>query len=199
MRRGMVIDLKRCIGCYSCVIACKAENSTAPGVFWARVLEKEEGKYPNPRVTFLPVLCNHCKDAPCVSACPSGATTQRDDGLVLVDYEKCVGCRACMVSCPYQARYYVKKRSSYYPDGPTPYESLTFDPNREGVVEKCTLCVHRVDKGLEPACVQACPTVCRFFGDLDDSNSELSQMLRSRYAFRLHPELGTEPSVYYLG
>src|SRR3990172_8775953 len=125
-RRGMVIDLKRCNGCHACTVACKAENATPPGVFWGRVLEHETGKYPTPKRTFLPVLCNHCENAPCVKVCPTGASSQREDGLVLVDYQKCIGCRACMTACPYQARYYMKEIHGYYGDQLTPYEQLGY-------------------------------------------------------------------------
>ena len=197
-RLGMVIDLKLCIGCYACVVSCKAENGTPPTVFWNRVLENEEGKYPSARRTFLPVLCNHCKEAACLKACPTGATTQREDGIVLVDYDKCVGCRYCLISCPYQVRSYVGKITGYFGESLTPYEEVSYQKHREGVVEKCNFCVERVDQGLEPSCVQVCPTGCRHFGDLDDPNSEVSRLLRLRYDFTLLPERGTEPCVHYL-
>lgn len=198
MRRGMVIDLRRCIGCQACVVACKAENATPPGVLWSWVLEKEEGKYPTPRKTFLPMLCNHCKDPACKHVCPSGATTQREDGVVLVDQDKCVGCRACITACPYQARFYRKKFGSYYSNGLTPFEEVGYKRHQPGAVQKCTLCSNRIDQGLEPACVQTCPTNARYFGDLDDPTSQVSRRIRERYAFQLRPEMGTDPSVYYV-
>jgi molybdopterin-containing oxidoreductase family iron-sulfur binding subunit len=197
-RLGMAIDLKRCIGCYACVITCKSENGTPRGVFWGRVLEKEEGKYPTAKRTMLPVLCNHCKEAPCVDVCPSGATARREDGIVTVDYDKCIGCRYCIVACPYQNRTFVDNIKSYFGDPLTPYEEVSYQKHQEGVVEKCIFCKDRVDKGLEPACVQTCPTSARIFGDLEDPNSELSHLLRVRVSFQLLPETGAKPAVYYL-
>lgn len=195
---GMVIDLKRCIGCYACVVTCKAENGTPRGVFWNRVLEKEEGKYPTAKRTMLPVLCNHCQDAPCVDVCPTGASTRREDGIVTVDYDKCIGCRYCLIACPYQNRTFIDKIRGYFENSLTPYEEVSYEKHQEGVVEKCTFCADRVDKGLKPACVQTCPTSCRIFGDFDDPNSEVSHLLRVRVSFQLLPEAGTKPAVYYL-
>jgi len=179
-------------------MACKAENGTPPEVFWCQVLEREEGKYPSARRIFLPVLCNHCAEPACVKACPSGATTQREDGIVIVDSDKCVGCRYCLIACPYQVRFYVDKIRGYFGEGMTPYEELGYKKHQEGVVEKCNFCIDRVDKGLEPACVVTCPTSCRHFGDLDDPNSEASKLIRARHCFRLLPERGTNPCVYYV-
>ena len=197
-RKGMVIDLNLCIGCQACTIACKAENATPPGIFWARVLEREVGKYPSARPVLLPVLCNHCQNAPCKNACPTGATSQRDDGIVLVDYAKCIGCRACMAACPYQVRYCWENRESYYPGGLTPFEEVGYKKFEMGAVQKCTLCAHRIDQGLEPACVGVCMTSARVFGDLDDPQSEVSRLIGERRGFQLRPELGTDPSVFYL-
>lgn len=198
-RLGMVIDLKRCIGCNGCTIACKVENGTPPGVFWAKVLEKEEGKYPFARRIYFPILCNHCQEPPCEKACPTKATYKRPDGIVVIDYQRCIGCRACMTACPYQARYYRKEIRSYFPQGPTPYEKEVVYKNfLKGVVTKCNLCVHRIDMGLEPACVQVCMTGARIFGDLNDPRSEASRLKNSRHSFQLRLELGTEPTVYYV-
>ncbi|MBI2304102.1 MAG: 4Fe-4S dicluster domain-containing protein [Chloroflexi bacterium] len=197
-RKGMVIDLKRCIGCNACTIACKAENATPPQVFWARVLEGEVGKYPSARRVFLPVLCNHCKNAPCLEVCPTGATHQREDGVILVDYDKCIGCRACMAACPYEARYFWENGRGYFPEGLTPFEEVGYRKFQRKVVQKCTLCAHRVDNGLEPACVATCPTNCRVFGDLDDPTSPVSRLISERRGFQLRAELGTDPSVYYV-
>ena len=198
VRWGMVIDLKRCIGCHACTMACKAENATPPGVFWARVLEKEVGKYPSAKRTFLPVLCNHCQDPPCERVCPTGATSKGEDGIVLVDYKQCVGCRACIIACPYQARFYLKELKPYFPAGMTPYEEVGYAKFEEGTVMKCTFCSHRVEKGLDPACVITCPTNARYFGDLNDPSSQVSRLIADRRGFQLRPELGTDPSVYYL-
>ncbi len=197
-RLGMVLDLKRCIGCNGCTIACKAENATPHGVFWARVLEWEEGKFPTAHRVYFPMMCNHCQDPPCLKACPTKATSQRPDGIVLVDYNKCIGCRACMMACPYQARFFRRDSSTYFPGTLTPYESAGYPKFPKGVVTKCTLCAHRLDQGLEPACVQTCMTKARIFGDLDDPESEPRRAMRNRHSFQFRAEMGTNPSVYYI-
>lgn len=199
MRWGMVIDLKRCIGCYGCQLSCKAENGTPPGVFFARVLKHEEGQFPTVRQLFLPVLCNHCEDPPCVEVCPTGATFKsKEDGIVDIDPDMCVGCRSCMMACPYGNRYINDKPQHYFPDGPTPFEQQRTARHQIDVVMKCNFCRDRVKAGKQPACVANCPTVARIFGDLDDPNSEVSRLIKDRGGFPLHPELGTRPSVYYL-
>lgn len=197
-RLGMVIDLKRCIGCNACTIACKAENATPPGVFWSRVLEREVGKFPSAKRIFLPILCNHCKSPPCKEVCPTGATYQDENGIVLIDYDKCIGCRACMAACPYEVRYFWDDRRTYYPGYITPFEAVGYAKFQVGVVQKCTFCQHRLEQGLEPACVVTCPTNCRFIGDLEDPDSKVSRLIAERQGSQLLAELGTDPSVYYL-
>ncbi len=209
-RYGMVIDLKRCIGCHACAVACKGENSTPPEIKWSRVLDYATGKYPRVNRYFLPLLCMHCEDAPCVDVCPSGATYKRADGIVAVDYDKCIGCRYCMVACPYHARYFNDKNGGYFPAGLTPAEKLGYQKHQVGTVEKCIFCTPRVDEGVKkglkpgvdweatPACVNACPVGARVFGDLDDPSSEVSRLIISRRGYQLRPEMGTKPSVYYL-
>jgi len=194
----MVIDLKRCTGCYACQLSCKAEHGTPPGVFFARLLKREEGQYPTVRQLFLPVLCNHCENAPCVDACPTGASFKWEDGTVDIDADKCVGCRSCMMACPYSNRYYNDGPQNYYEKGATAYERARVSRHQTGVVMKCDFCRDRVRSGKQPACVANCPTVARYFGDLDDPNSEVSRLIKERGGFPLHPELGTKPSVYYL-
>ncbi|HSD11222.1 MAG TPA: 4Fe-4S dicluster domain-containing protein [Candidatus Binatia bacterium] len=193
----MIIDLDLCIGCNACTVACKAEHGTQPGVFWGYVLQKEYGTTPAVTRLFLPVLCNHCEDAPCEEVCPTGATYRSSDGLVLIDHEKCIGCRACMTACPYDVRWYVEKEKFYFPQTPIPYgvEELR---GCEKVVQKCNFCADRIGRGLEPRCVEVCPTYCRTFGDLDDPDSEVSRLERTERTFALRPEARTRPRVRYL-
>ena len=198
VRYCVVIDLKRCIGCYGCLVACKAENFTPPGVFWARVLKREDGKYPSVRRLSLPLLCMHCAEPACVDVCPTGASTQREDGIVFIDAEKCFGCRYCMMACPYGSRFFHYRERPYFPAGFTPYEEIGRKKHPTGVVEKCNLCLERIEKNLEPACVANCMTKARYFGDLEDPGSEVSRQIRQRHGFQLRPEAGTDPSVYYL-
>jgi Fe-S-cluster-containing dehydrogenase component len=199
MRYGMVIDLRRCIGCNACTIACKQEHGTGPGVFYGRVLISESGTYPIARQEYQPLLCMHCAEAPCVDACPTGATVKQANGIVNVDQAKCIGDRHCMIACPYSARTFIDGASSYFPDkGITAYEAAMQDQHTVGTVEKCTFCADRVAVGGEPACVLTCPAKARFFGDLDDPESEVSKLINSRGGYQLHAELGTDPSVYYL-
>lgn len=196
-RWGMVIDLDRCVGCYACSVACKVENGTPPGVWYAPVYEKEVGTYPTVKRVFLPTLCFHCKEPLCMKACPTRAITKRADGIVLVDQNKCCGSRACIAACPYGALTYVEKQPGAFGEELTPFEKA-FQNDWQGTAQKCTFCVHRIDEGnYEPACVQTCPTHCRIFGDLDDPNSEVSKIIRERSAVQPRPETGTEPSVYY--
>ena len=213
-RWGMVIDLKRCIGCYSCMIACKQENFLPPDIFWTRVLTTESGEYPQTITHTVPVQCNHCREPVCVKVCPAGATIQRADGIVDIDYDKCAGCGYCVIACPYQQRtLYADGKKEYFPDqGLTELEVIgrQLNPLQPGTVVKCNFCagkvdeaVHKglkpgVDRGGTPACVNQCPVKARHFGDLDDPGSKVSMLIRQRKGFRLHPELGTEPSVYYI-
>ena len=213
-RWGMVIDRKKCIGCYACMIACKQSHAIRPGIFWSRVLIGEIGNYPTVTKKILPVLCNHCKDAPCIEVCPTGATYKRDDGIVMVDYYKCVGCRSCLIACPYQMRSFNENGSQ----GFWPESSLTelemagneIYPIENSVVVKCNFCVERLEEGLSkglepgkdweasPVCVNACPVGARVFGDLEDPNNEISRIIKERKGYQLHPEYDTNPSVFYV-
>jgi molybdopterin-containing oxidoreductase family iron-sulfur binding subunit len=195
----MVIDLKKCNGCAGCAMACKAASGTPSGMWWSKVLVTEVGKYPNARIFNLPVLCMHCDNPPCVDVCPTGASFKRDDGIVVVDYDKCMGCGYCRVACPYDARCFVKEIEPYFPGrGLTPYEKAMSGKHQAGVAEKCDFCAGRLAQGEEPACVQTCIPGARHFGDLDDPNSEVSRLIADRQGYQLLPELGTNPSVYYL-
>lgn len=203
MRYGMLIDLERCVGCGACVIACKQENGTASGVYWCNVYTKEAGKYPNSKIRVFPSACMHCEDAPCVGACPTKASYRREDGIVFVDYDKCIGCRACVNACPYNARHYnyadPKKNPYWEGSGQTPFEKVKSKNHKVGKTEKCTFCAPRLEQDKEPACVQTCITKARIFGALDDPNGELVKAINAKNAQPLYPHLGTRPSVYYNG
>jgi len=198
---GMVIDLKRCIGCQACTLACKEEYGVPRGVFWTKTLLEEVGTYPNVTRVFTPQICNHCDEAPCEAVCPTGATyTDKDSGLVLVDYNKCVGCRACAVACPYNNRHYLPKGAlaPHFPAGFTVFEEDSYKYFQEGTSTKCAGCIERVNAGLDPACVNACPCDARIFGNLSDPDSEIRMLIRARNAVQPSPEKGTEPKVYYV-
>ncbi len=198
-RLGMVIDLARCVGCDACTVACQTENGTPPGIQYAPVYRAEVGKFPQAKVVFLPTLCMHCQDAPCMKACPTGAISKRErDGIVLVDQDKCCGSKACIAACPYGALHFYEERRGLYGHELTPPEERGQAKYTPGTAQKCTFCVHRVDRGLEPACVTTCPTNCRIFGDLDDPGSKVARLLRERNSIALRPEAGTGPSVRYL-
>ena len=202
---GMVIDLKRCYGCMACVTACKTENFTPRGVFWARVLRGESGTFPNTVRQPLPVLCMQCEEPSCETVCPTGATYKSEDGVVHVDKNKCIGCNYCAMACPYGARYMVEKWESYFPEGLplSEYEKFAKAQWEErsgvGVNTKCDFCTVRRSNGVEkPACVVVCPAKARIFGDLDDPDSEVSVLIRTYRGMPLNPEHGNEPKVYYL-
>ena len=203
-RYGMVIDLKRCYGCFACVMACKVKNHTPPGVFWSRILKGERGSYPNTVRQALPVLCMQCDEPSCMEVCPTGATQQQDDGIVIVDQDKCMGCKYCIMACPYGARYSVEKWESYFPDGLelSPLEEFQKKAWEEksgvGVATKCDFCLERLAEGREPACAEACPADARVFGDLDDPTSEVSILNKKQRGQVLNPEFGNDPKVYYL-
>ncbi|GJL81823.1 MAG: 4Fe-4S ferredoxin [marine bacterium B5-7] len=209
-RYVMVADLNRCVGCQTCTAACKHANATTPGVQWRRVLDIESGEYPDVRRTFVPVGCMHCSEPPCMEVCPSTATRQRDDGLVTIDYDLCIGCGYCMVACPYQARFKVTSIGKAYKNGHMSHEQSREHRERLNVAQKCTFCIDRIDAGLAagltpgedvdatPACVNSCIADALTFGDIEDSDSHVSQLLREQRSFRMHEELGTEPGFYYL-
>jgi phenylacetyl-CoA:acceptor oxidoreductase subunit 1 len=204
----MVIDLFRCIGCHACTYACKAENTTGKGIFWTLVYDYERGKYPNVIRSFLPILCMHCENAPCEQVCPSGATYRRVDGIIAIDQNKCISCRACMVACPYHVRFQNPGGSYLAAEGHQKQER--YAPRQPGIVEKCNFCKDRIEWGIahgltpgvewdaNPACVNACPVNARTFGNLDDPESEISRLTSSQKGEVLHEEFGTSPSVFYI-
>lgn len=204
-RLSMLIDLTRCIGCDACTVACKQENGTPMDVFFARVLNIEAGKYPDAKRVYLPMLCYHCENPACLKACPNKAIFKRPDGVVLIDQDRCRGTGACVSACPY-GNIVLKEQDAWYLNDDEPYERDFVRPRlKQNVARKCTYCVQRVDQGLDPACVVACPTKARIFGDLDDPESELSRYVvdqkieTGRSPFQLLPEAGTNPAGTYLG
>lgn len=203
-RLAMLIDLTRCVGCDACTVACKQENGTPVDTFFARVINVEVGAFPHVKRLYLPVLCNHCDDAPCLKGCPNKAIIRRPDGIVLVDQDRCRGTGACVSACPYgnivlsdSDKWYLKSEA---------YEEEFVKPRlKPQVARKCTYCAHRVDEGLDPACVVACPTTARIFGDLEDPESTISKYIVAEAAethrerFHLLPQAGTKPATCYLG
>jgi Fe-S-cluster-containing dehydrogenase component/formate-dependent nitrite reductase membrane component NrfD len=175
---GFAIDLPKCIGCHACTIACKVEHDIPVGVnrCWVKTVEK--GTFPDTRRFFFPVLCNQCDEAPCVRICPTRALYKRRDGIVDLNGAVCIGCRACMIACP--------------------YDQLFIDPNTR-TAEKCNFCANRVENKLLPACVTVCPTECRIFGDLEDTSSQLYRFVQNAGITTRKPEKGTLPKVFYVG
>lgn len=209
-RWGMVIDTRKCVGCHACTVGCVMENKLSPGVVYRPVIDQEVGEYPNVARKFLPRPCMQCENPPCTEACPVGATYKRGDGVVVIDYDACIGCRYCISACPYQARtfdfgeYWTETAPSQ-----SPVDHLaSFEYGRQwaregekspiGNARKCTFCIHRVDQGMLPACVTTCIGRATYFGDLNDPKSLVSETLAAGNVVRLKEELGTEPKVYYL-
>lgn len=208
-RYGMVIDLNRCVGCQTCTIACKHANDTPPGVQWRKVLDVERGTFPDVERLFMVVGCQHCAEPPCVPVCPTGATKQRADGLVTMNYDTCIGCGYCAVSCPYQARTIGHDRDWYFGET-TAQEAHVFHDERVGVATKCTFCVERIDEAKEegkvpgvdleytPACSSSCIAQAIHFGDFNDAGSNVSLLAAENEFFQMHAELGTDPQIRYL-
>ncbi len=177
MKFGFVIDNRKCIGCHACTVACKSEHDVPVGVNRTYVKQTEKGEFPNTRRVFQVTRCNHCTDAPCVSICPTEALHKREDGIVDFNNDRCIGCKSCMQACPYDALY--------------------IDPETN-TAAKCNYCAHRTDIGLEPACVNICPEHAIISGDMEDPNSEISELLSRQQVKVRKPEKGTQPNVFYI-
>ncbi len=206
----MIADLRRCVGCQTCTAACRHANATPPKVQWRSVLDMESGEFPDVTRTFVPVGCMHCTNPPCMYVCPTTATFQRDDGIVDINYNLCIGCGYCIVACPYQARFKVTQRHYAFESTPIKNESARFDPYRIGVATKCSFCVERIDAARQngltpgvdpdvtPACVNSCIADALHFGDLDDPQSNVSRLLAENEHFQMHDELGADPGFFFL-
>lgn len=224
---GMVIDLQRCTGCGACNLACKNENNVQEGHAWSSRISRTTGTFPNVTWEYVPTLCNHCADAPCVNGCPTEAMYKGPGGITMHDPEACIGCKYCIVNCPYDVISFNEGEThEFWRDDEAAMEGLTAtpeetaeaaggevmpydNPNREtaehedphrykGVVEKCTFCYHRVREGELPACVEACPSDARIFGDLNDPESKVSELVSTYSSKRRKEEKGTEPKVHYV-
>ncbi|MDK7724663.1 4Fe-4S dicluster domain-containing protein [Slackia exigua] len=219
MKLGMAIDLDRCIGCRTCAAICKNHNSEPEGIWWNRVFtigsNEHQVAYETAsdgfQMDFMPLSCQQCENPSCVKVCPTGASYVNDDGVILIDYERCIGCRYCISACPYQVRQFnwqdPKPLKEMGEDGyiygwPLDYRDsgrLVYTQNRpKGVVEKCTFCAQYVAKGENPVCVHGCPMNARIFGDMEDPDSDINQYLEGRSFTRLKEENGTSPKVFYI-
>ena len=176
---AILLDLDRCVGCHSCTVACKIENDVQLERFWSKVHQiGPTGTFPDVEMYFLPVLCQHCEDPECVRVCPTGASEKRDDGIILVDHDRCIGCQYCVLACPYGVRVFNED---------------------EGVIEKCTLCAHLIEREDQPACVKTCVGKARIFGDINDPDSEISQAIAAAGdAVHTLADVGNHPSVKYI-
>jgi Fe-S-cluster-containing dehydrogenase component len=212
---GYALDISRCIGCRKCVYACAAENNLSrdPQVHWIRVLamDKERGvdlahadpyyepkEVPDDDHFYVPTQCQHCRNAPCTKVCPTGATWTEPDGIVVIDYDWCIGCRYCMAACPYGARHFNWGEPGLPAEDVNPaMHVLGNRPRTKGVVEKCTFCIQRTRAGRYPACVEACPVGARKFGNLLDPDGEIRYIIEHKRVLLLKPELNTMPKFFY--
>ena len=216
----MVIDLRKCVGCTSCTIACIAENKLPPGVVYRPVLMEEIGMYPNTTMNFLPRPCMQCDEPPCVDVCPVNATYKNQDGIVVIDYDQCIGCRSCIPACPYGARSFDFEQT-YTQNTPDKADFMLGQSNADGYelladfeyseprarngysspvgnVRKCHFCLHRLNEGMLPACTTTCIGRATYFGDANDPDALVTELISGNNVMRLKEELGTKPRVYYL-
>ena len=196
-RYGMAVDTRRCVACNMCATTCKVENNV-PDTVWYNRAQTEGGDFIyTPAGTFYTYSCQHCDDPACVSVCPTGASMKREDGIVLIDVETCIGCKTCMTACPYPGvRTYIDGEPQYVLDFAV--GDAQAPAHKANSVEKCTFCAHRVDRGEKPACVAACRYKARTFGDLDDPSSDISKLLASREYTQLEAEVDTGSCFFLL-
>jgi len=208
-RWGMVIDLRKCIGCNSCAVACKEVNKV-PKNIWRRVHDCGVNEYPERQRMFLHMSCMHCKEPPCLSVCPTKATYKRSDGIVDINYDRCIGCASCVVACPYRARSIFTREFDFETRDWNLCEGKEQRSDRTGVCTKCTFCLARIDEGLKrglqpgidaeasPVCVITCSSGALHFGDLEDPGSRVSGLISENKAAQLMKDLGTDPSIFYI-
>lgn len=203
-RYGMAVDMRRCVSCNRCAMVCMVEHNLPNGVLWNRALtgggdyfRTPGGEYPNNlSMEFYTLACQHCDEPACVEACPTGASVKREDGIVTVDYETCIGCESCIAACPYEGVRINAKDPQWALDFKVGDAAV---PDIVGnTVSKCTFCVERIDRGERPACADICFAHARYFGDLDDPDSEVSKVLAEREYDQLLLDQGTGPNVYFL-
>lgn len=201
-RYGMAVDLTRCIGCNACAMACKVSNNLPKDIWWNEIrmthggaFDTSTGEYGANEMVYQPTNCMHCANAACVEVCPTGATSKRDDGIVTVDAEACIGCESCIKACPYDVRHLLATEPEYYTD--FAIGDVSAPQHLVDTVGKCDFCAGRVDRGDKPACMELCPGRARYWGDLDDPDSEISKVLEGREVKVLLEEEGTEPSFFY--
>ena len=197
MAFGFYFDMTRCIGCRACQVACKDKNRLEVGTLYRNVKSYTVGTFPNVKSYSYSGSCNHCENPICLANCPTGAISKAEDGTVVQDQNKCIGCRMCVAACPYTG---VRSFNWAEPEYTIDFEcgGQNVPAHQKHTVEKCTMCWHRLAKDEEPMCIRMCPERARFWGDLDDPNSEISKVIREREYMQLLPEKGTKPSVYYL-
>lgn len=201
-RYGMAVDLTRCIGCNTCAMACKVSNNLPKDVWWNVVhmdggdfFDTSSGEYGKSHMEYYPTNCMHCASPACEAVCPTGATSRREDGIVTVDIEQCIGCQSCVSACPYDVRCYIEAEPEFYTE--FAIGDVSAPQHKAATVGKCDFCSGRIDRGEVPACMELCPGRARYWGDLDDPNSEISQVLAGRDVKVLKEEEGTEPSFFY--